>query len=65
MITVTLPTPTPPAVRIYEFSDCRNNSSAVTESDIQVMRAMYEQIVAHGTPIPPHIEQIAKSIGIA
>lgn len=56
---------TPPAVRIYEFSDYRNNSSAVTESDINAMRAMYEQIVAHGTTIPPHIAMIAKSIGIA
>lgn len=63
MISVTQPSP--PPVRIYEFSDCRNNSSAVTASDIQAMRAMYEEIVARGTTIPPHIALIAKSIGIA
>lgn len=55
----------PSTVRIHEFSDCRNNSSAITASDFLEMKSMYEKIVARGVPIPAHIAKIAKSLGVA
>jgi hypothetical protein len=64
MMTAT-PATTIPTVRIHEFSDCRNNSSAITATDFMQMKSAYEKIVATGTPIPPHIAKIAKSLGIA
>lgn len=65
MMTATPSNPPRPTVQIHEFSDCRNNSSAITAKDFLAMKAMYEDIVARGVPIPPHIAKIAKSLGVA
>lgn len=65
MLTVTKSKIQRPTIQIHEFSDCRNNSSAITASDFLAMKAMYEDIVARGVQIPPHIAEIAKNLGIA